>query len=332
MPRTSRPRLFALESGRRRPRQWPRLSVFALLTATAMLTALVVGGFLAWRVWPLTDTSAGIIPQPPPGAQSAAHTHTGGAALAPLWDTAASHQRLPVHAAAALVVDAGTGKVLWEAHPHQKLPIASLTKMMTALIASYAKHQTRPFPVTRAMLGVPGYTVGLRVGQQVTVRGLLAAALVASGNDAANALAVHRAGSVRAFVKLMNAWARKFGLGDTLYSNPSGIYDAGNHSSAWDMADLARRFMQRSDLRAIVRKRLYATGATTGYVSRNRLLWTYRGADGIKTGSTTAAGNCLAAAATRHGRTLIAIELNARGDQFASAARLLDYGFRHGGG
>ena len=97
------------------------------------------------------------------------------------------------------------------------------------------------------------------------------------------------------------------------------------------MADLARRFMQRSDLRAIVRKRLYATGTTTGYVSRNRLLWTYRGADGIKTGSTTAAGNCLAASATQHGRTLIAIELNARGDQFASAARLLNFGFRHGG-
>ena len=331
MPRTSRPRLFAFESGHRRPRQWPRVSVFALLTVTAAATALVVGGFLAWRVWPLTDTSAGVIPQPPPGAPSTSHTHSGAGALPPLWDTAASHRKLPVHASAALVVDAATGKVLWELHPHEKLPIASLTKMMTALIASYAKHPTRPFPVTRAMLGVPGYTVGLRAGQQVTVRGLLAAALVASGNDAANALAVHRAGSVHAFVKLMNRWARKFGLGDTLYSNPSGIYDAGNHSSAWDMADLARRFMQRAGLRAIVSKRLYATGQTTGYVSRNRLLWTYRGADGIKTGSTTAAGNCLAAAASRHGRTLIAVELHARGDQFASAARLLSFGFRHGG-
>ena len=179
------------------------------------------------------------------------------------------------------------------------------------------------------MLGVPGYTIGLRAGQQVSVRKMLAATLVASANDAADVLAVHRAGSVHAFVRLMNDWAHRLGLADTRYSNPSGIYDTGNHSSAWDVADLSRFFLQVPELRSIVRRRLYTTGPTTGYVSRNRLLWTYRGAIGIKTGSTTAAGVCLAAAATRNKRTLVAVILHAHGNAFVSAARLLDFGFRH---
>ncbi|MGN6378823.1 MAG: D-alanyl-D-alanine carboxypeptidase family protein [Gaiellales bacterium] len=331
MPRTSpRPKLFALEPGHRRPRHWPRISIFRLLAVTLLAVALVAGGFLAWRVWPLTHTSAGVISQPPPGAQSTPQARSGQSSLPPLWDTSASRQNLGVRASAAMVVDASSGRVIWELHPHRKLPMASLTKLMTTLIAAHsAAHPNKPFTITPAMLGVPGYTIGLRTGQRVTERGMLAAALVASANDAANALAVHRSGSVHAFVRLMNTWAKRLHLADTRYSNPSGIYDSGNHSTAWDIAELSRRFMAVPSLRSIVARRLYATGQTTGYVSRNRLLWTYKGAIGIKTGSTTAAGNCLAAAAKRHGRTLIAVELHAGGDPFASAARLLTFGFRH---
>jgi serine-type D-Ala-D-Ala carboxypeptidase (penicillin-binding protein 5/6) len=128
----------------------------------------------------------------------------------------------------------------------------------------------------------------------------------------------------------MNAAAGRLGLGDTRYSNPSGIFDSGNHSSAWDVASLTRHVLQRPLLRSLVGRRAYQVGNAV-YVNRNRLLWSYHGAIGVKTGSTTAAGNCLAVAAVRHGRTLVAVLLHARGGQFAAAARLLDWGFRHDG-
>jgi D-alanyl-D-alanine carboxypeptidase (penicillin-binding protein 5/6) len=203
---------------------------------------------------------------------------------------------------------------------------------MTALVAEprSSRGLRRPFAVTQAMVGVPGYTLGLRPGERVTAAHMLAAALIASANDAANVLAVHRAGSLHRFVGTMNAEAARLGLADTHYSNPSGIFDAGNHSSAWDVADLTRRVLERPLLRSLVGRRAYQVGNAV-YVSRNRLLWTYRGAIGVKTGSTTAAGNCLAVAALRRGRTVIAVLLHARGGQFAAAARLLDWGFRHDG-
>lgn len=331
MPRSPRPTLYSLEHGRHRPRNLPRISVPRLIAMCVAAVALVVGGFLAWRVWPLTDTSAGVIPPSAVRGQSTPVTPRGSAPLPALYATQVVHHPLAaVHASAALVVDASTGRVIWELHPHERLPVASLTKLMTALIVMHsAPRLDRPFPVTRDMLGVPGYTIGLHTGQRVTVRQMLGAALVASANDAADVLAVHRAGSLHAFVRLMNHWAHRLGLADTHYSNPSGIYDAGNRSSAWDVAELSRVFMQVPELRSVVRLRLYPTGPTTGYVSRNRLLWAYRGATGIKTGSTTAAGVCLAASATRHRRTLIAVILHAHGDPFAGAARLLDFGFHH---
>ncbi len=301
-----------------------------LVAMSIAATGLAVAGFLAWRVWPLTDTSAGVIPPSAVSSPSTPVAPNGAAPLPALFATAVVDKRLAVHAEAALVVDAATGRVIWELHPHQKLPVASLTKLMTALVVMHsAPRLDRSFPVTHGMLGVPGYTIGLRAGQPVTVRKMLAATLVASANDAADVLAVHRAGSVHAFVRLMNDWAHRLGLADTRYSNPSGIYDTGNHSSAWDVAQLSRLFLQVPELRSIVGRRLYTTGPTTGYVSRNRLLWTYSGAIGIKTGSTTAAGVCLAAAATHHKRTLVAVILHAHGNAFVSAARLLDFGFRH---
>ena len=138
------------------------------------------------------------------------------------------------------MVDRTTGRVLWQMGAHRRLPVASLTKLMTAVVALDGKLNAS-FRVTPAMTGVPGYTLGLRAGDRVTERRMLAAALIASANDAANALAVHRSGSVARFVQRMNAQARELGLDDTHYSNPSGIYDTGNRSSAWDQATLSLR-------------------------------------------------------------------------------------------
>jgi serine-type D-Ala-D-Ala carboxypeptidase (penicillin-binding protein 5/6) len=308
------------------------VSLVRVLLASALVVVAVTGGFLAWRVWPLTDTGAGVIRgAPPPTAPGGGKPGAGPGALPAMEDGFVLHKRFPrISATAGVLVDATTGRVLWERRPHRQLPVGSLTKLMTAVVVMHsAPRLDKPFAVTPAMLGVPGYTIGLHAGQRVTVRQMLGAMLVASANDAADVLAVHRSGSQHAFVALMNTWAHRLGLHDTRYSNPSGIFDAGNHSSAWDVADLSRRFLRRHELRAIVDRKVYPAGAGSSYVSRNLLLWSYRGAIGIKTGSTTAAGDCLAAAATRHGRTLIVVFLHARGDQFRSAAKLLDFGFAH---
>jgi serine-type D-Ala-D-Ala carboxypeptidase (penicillin-binding protein 5/6) len=313
----------------------PRVGLPPLAAVAVVLLAVLAAGsgFVAYRLWPLTDRSAGYI-GPPVASAPAPGGGTKPVApsvLRPMSAAAASRAAIPgVHAVAGIVVDSASGSVLWEHEAHRRLPIASLTKLMTAYLAEPRSTHglRRPFAVTPAMIGVPGYTIGLHVGERVTLEHMLAAALIASANDAANVLAVHRAGSLHAFVAMMNATAGRLGLTDTRYSNPSGIFDAGNRSSAWDVADLTRHALQRPLLRSLVERRAYQVGNVV-YVNRNRLLWTYHGAIGVKTGSTTAAGNCLAVAAVRRGRTLIGVLLNAHGGQFAAAARLLDWGFRH---
>jgi serine-type D-Ala-D-Ala carboxypeptidase (penicillin-binding protein 5/6) len=333
--RPSRPPLYGLEVGRRRRRRRlpglrpPPPAAIALVLVALLATG---SGFVAYRLWPLTDRSAGVI-----AASVGTGSHTGGgsgppvaAPLLPLSAAGAARVHIRgVHARAGVVVDSASGSVLWAHDAHLRLPIASLTKLMTALLAlPQPSSLDRKFVVTPAMVGVPGYTIGLRAGRRVTARQMIAAATIASANDAANVLAVHRSGSVAAFVRAMNAAASRFGLSDTHYSNPSGIFDAGNHSSAWDVADLSRRVLGRPLLRSLVGHKAYQAGVAV-YVNRNRLLWSYPGAIGIKTGSTTAAGNCLAVAAVRGGRTVIGVLLHVRGDEFAAATRLLDWGFRH---
>jgi D-alanyl-D-alanine carboxypeptidase len=298
-----------------------------------VLLAVIAAGsaFVAYRLWPLTDRSAGVIGPPVPRT----HHPQGGSPpaallLRPLTAASRSRVHIPgVRTSAGILVDSASGSVLWGHEVHRRLPIASLTKLMTALLAVPDPRQLdRTFPVTAAMVGVPGYTIPLHTGEKVTPRQMLAGALIASANDAANALAVHTAGSVKRFVARMNAKAGRLGLSDTHYSNPSGIFDHDNRSSAWDVADLSRHVLSKPLLRRLVGERAYQSGNDL-FVSRNRLLWSYHGAIGVKTGSTTAAGNCLAVAAVRHGRTVVGVLLHVRGDEFAAAARLLDWGFRH---
>ena len=330
VPRQRRPTLYAMQSfGRRqRPRRLPPVRPLAAIAVVVVSALLATTAFVVHRLWPLTDRAAGAIDAPELTAPAGGGPgSTPSVELVP-GDPAGTPKR--VRARAAIVVDRMTGRVLWQKAAHRPLPIASLTKMMTALVAAGGRLDA-PFQVTRAMTGLPGYTLGLRAGQRVTERRMLAAALIASANDAANALAVHDSGSVARFVVGMNARARALGLSDTHYSNPSGIYDAGNRSSAWDQATLSLRLLDQPLLRRMVAAKSYTAGPTSSYVSRNTLLWDYRGAIGIKTGQTTAAGNCIAAAARRKGRSVVVVLLHVEGDEFATAGRLLDWGFRHAG-
>jgi len=330
VPRQRRPTLYAMQSfGRRqRPRRLPPLRPLAVVAVVVTSALLATAAFVTHRLWPLTDRAAGAIDAPGLTAPSG-----GGPGAAPKVElVAGAPAGHPKHvpARAAIVVDRTTGRVLWQKGAHRPLPIASLTKLMTALVAADRK-PGGAFVVTPAMTGVPGYTLGLKAGDRVTERRMLAAALIASANDAANALAVHRSGSIARFVRRMNAEARTLGLHDTHYSNPSGIFDTANNSSAWDQATISLRVLEQPLLRRMVGSKSYTASPTASYVSRNTLLWDYRGAIGIKTGQTTAAGNCIAAAARRKDRSIVVVLLHVDGDEFATAARLLDWGFRHAG-
>ena len=319
-----------MQAGPRRHRRPPRVSALWAAVGIAVLLAASVLGLVMWRMLPLLDRGAGVIP---PSALTGVPPPSGGDGgvkeIAPLRAAGASHRPVAgVDAPAAIVVDAGSGRVLWARHPHARRPVASLTKLMTALLVERAGRLSKRFAITAPMTGELGYTIGLRVGQRVSVRDMLAATLIGSANDAADALAVRRAGSLAAFVKLMNREARRLRLSDTHFSNPSGIIDTGNASSAWDVADLARRVLARPALRRLVGLKVYTPHGGDDYVSRNQLLWTYPGAIGVKTGSTDLAGDCLAAAARRDGHTLIVVVLGATGDEFGQGSRLLDWGFR----
>ncbi|HVI20290.1 MAG TPA: hypothetical protein VM712_18065, partial [Gaiellales bacterium] len=229
---TRRPPLYSMQAGPRRRRRLPAVSPLRAVLVIALVVLVAAAAVVVWRVLPLTDRSAGVIP---PSALTGVVPQTPGngtgAVTSPLRAAGASTRALPgVHVAAGIVVDAGSGRVLWSHRSHAHRPIASLTKLMTALLSERGGIN-RHFVVTPAMTGETGYTIGLHAGSKVSVHDMLAAMLIASANDAADALAVHTAGSVKAFVRRMNHEARKLKLSDTHYSNPSGIVDAGNHSS-----------------------------------------------------------------------------------------------------
>jgi serine-type D-Ala-D-Ala carboxypeptidase (penicillin-binding protein 5/6) len=233
---------------------------------------------------------------------------------------------------AALLFDLGTGRILWAIDPTQRLPIASLTKMMTALLVVTSQPTQAHALVTHRAVNAAGSKIGvLPVGKYVPLRTLLYGLLLPSGNDAAVALAERVAGSVPRFVLRMNEQARKLGLGCTHYVSPDGIEDA-NVSCAADLATLARLDLRQPRIAAVA-----ATASTVqplpikgGHVwlyNNNPLLhFGYPGAIGLKTGETEAAGRCLVGVARRDGVTLGVVLLGSP-ELGRQAEALLDAGF-----
>lgn len=311
---------------RGRPRGRARAAALVLAALAAGTAAVVVLR---------THSSARATPaaQSAPAPMTAAPAPKRAQPEALLWTRgpAASPGRR-VSARAAIVVDAGSGRVLWARHAHKRLPVASTTKIMTALLAL---RRLRPDAVVRvapAATRVPLVKEGLRPRERVRAWKLFYGLLLYSGNDDAAALALATAGTRGAFVAQMNAEARALGLRDSHFSTPSGVIDAGNYSSAWDLGALTRVALREPRFRAIVRRRIArirwsAPTYEKVYVNKNPLIGTYRGADGVKTGWTTLAGHCLVASATRGGRTVVAIVLH-DANAPADARRLLDLGFR----
>jgi D-alanyl-D-alanine carboxypeptidase (penicillin-binding protein 5/6) len=236
---------------------------------------------------------------------------------------------------AGLLFDLNTGRVLWRRNPTRVLPIASLTKMMTALLVAERVPREGRVRITPETLRYRGSGVGLLPrGKLIGVQTMLHGLLLVSGNDAAIALAQRAAGgSERRFVRMMNQRAHAMGLACTRFSTPSGIRDAGNHSCAGDLAALARAVLRTPRLARIVRRRAAVLrfpikGGKLYLYNTNPLLREgYRGTTGVKTGYTVAAGRCLVVTAQRGANRLGVVLLHSP-DPGRQARRLLDLGFR----
>jgi D-alanyl-D-alanine carboxypeptidase len=234
---------------------------------------------------------------------------------------------------AGLLFDLDSGEVLWRHNPTRRLPIASLTKMMTALVVAGRLGAAERVRVPREALHYRGSGMGvLRAGKATRVETLLHGLLLPSGNDAAIALAVRTSGSQRAFVARMNAEARRMGLTCTRFASPSGIVDRGNRACAADLAVLGRAVLDRPRLARIVARRravlpFAIKGGRIHLTNHNPLLrGGYPGTLGIKTGYTRAAGRCIVAAARRGGRRLGVVLLHSA-DPGRQARKLLGRGF-----
>jgi len=233
--------------------------------------------------------------------------------------------------AAAILVDENSGRVLWALHPHERRHVASTTKIMTALLALRALRPREIVTVDKSVPRVPLVREGLRAGERVQAWKLFYSLLLYSGNDDALALAIATAGDKWSFVRDMNAEAKRLGLHDTHFVSPSGVVDVDNYSSAWDLAALTRVALRNERFRQIVHTRVKhvkwsAPTYAKIYINNNRLLGTYRGANGVKTGYTHKSGPCLVASATRGKVSLIAVVLGSP-DMYGDASRLLDFGF-----
>jgi serine-type D-Ala-D-Ala carboxypeptidase (penicillin-binding protein 5/6) len=250
----------------------------------------------------------------------------------PLSGVDAFHAELRRPPRAALVFDLDSGDVLWRRRPVRVLPIASLTKIMTALVVVQEAKADEPVRITPAALNYSGSGVGmLPKGKRVRLETLMNGLLLVSGNDAAIALAVHVSGSERRFVRLMNRRAREWGLTCTRFASSHGL-EAGNRSCTRDLAVLTRMAMSERRIRRIARRRQVAfkfpiKGGKLYLTGHNPLLRLgYPGAVGLKTGYTSEAGRCFVGVARRGGRRMGVVLLNSR-DPSRQAPVLLDKAF-----
>ncbi|NLO21492.1 MAG: D-alanyl-D-alanine carboxypeptidase [Syntrophomonadaceae bacterium] len=241
-------------------------------------------------------------------------------------------QARPYHSSSNVcLLDADSGQIIYSQKAGEIRPVASTTKIMTAILSvEYAELDDRVEVSSRAD-HTPEYTIGLKEGQKLPVSELLKAALVKSSNDAAVALAEHVAGNERLFSHLMSKKAFIIGAVNTHFINASGLPADEHWSTAYDLAVMGRYLLQKKYIKDLVASRQVefkhpAYQQEITLTNTNSLLQSYNGANGIKTGTTNAAGKCLVASAKRDSRQLIAVALNSH-DRNGDCSRLLNYGY-----
>lgn len=231
---------------------------------------------------------------------------------------------------AAILIEHDGCSVLYEKNADAILPMASTTKIMTALTVLEYFTPDAKMTVPRESVGVEGTSACLEDGEVYSLQELLYALLLQSANDAASAIAINTAGSEEGFAILMNRKARSMGLYNTQFKNPHGLPAEGHYTTAKELAIIASEALKNETIAATVatkNARIESESGKIGYFrNHNKLLSAYNGANGVKTGYTKSSGRCLVSSATRNGKTLIAVTLHSH-DDWQEHTAMLDYGF-----
>ncbi len=236
-----------------------------------------------------------------------------------------------VSAHSAILIEADSGKVIFEKNADERRHMASTTKIMTALVAIENADVGKTVSVSADAIGIEGSSVYLYEDEKLTLEDLLYAMLLESANDAAAAIAIEVGGSIEGFADMMNKKAAELGLKNTHFENPHGLDGESHYTTARELAIIAREAMSNNDLRSIVstHKKTIPLNESEGVrllINHNKMLKGYEGAIGVKTGFTKKSGRCLVSAAERDGVELICVTLNAP-DDWRDHTALLDYGF-----
>lgn len=248
--------------------------------------------------------------------------------LSPLT-VAANGADLRLSAESAVIMASDTGEIIFEKNAYQKRPMASTTKIMTALVVIEACDLEKSFSVSAEAVGAEGTSAYLSKNDTLTFESALIALLLQSANDAANALAIEVGDSIEGFAALMNEKAKEIGLEDTCFKNPSGLPADGHYTTANDLALLASVCLRNSDFSRIVsmkRATVMINGESRTFVNHNKLLTLYEGANGVKTGFTKESGRCLVGSCERDGVNLLTVTLDAS-DDWNDHRKMFDYGF-----
>lgn len=238
---------------------------------------------------------------------------------------------LSVSAEYACVIDAGSGRILYEKNAHKTHSMASTTKIMTAYVALLNTSPDEIVTVSEKSAGVEGSSMYLKSGEKLPMHDLLYGLMLSSGNDAAVAIAEHAAKSVDGFCKLMNDAAKKIGANNTIFKNPNGLDAEGHYTTAYDLAKITRAALKNPDFLKIVQtKSCKLTGSDTVperyLTNHNKLLRMYPGCIGVKTGYTKKTGRCLVSAAEKDNMRVICVTLSAP-DDWNDHKNMLDYAF-----
>jgi D-alanyl-D-alanine carboxypeptidase (penicillin-binding protein 5/6) len=240
---------------------------------------------------------------------------------------------LKLSAKSAVLMERDSGRVLYMDNCHDLQEMASTTKIMTGILAIEKGNLEGTVKVGKNASGIEGSSIWLSAGEELKLRDLLYGLMLASGNDAAVAIAEHIGGSVQNFVQMMNDKAGEIGAKNTHFANPNGLPSESHYTTAYDLALIACYAMRNPDFSRIVATK-YKTIPWEGHEydrvvkNKNKILWQYEGGNGVKTGYTKNAGKCLVAGAERDGMQLIAVVLD-DGNMFKDCMSLLDYGFEN---
>lgn len=249
-----------------------------------------------------------------------------------------TEEKFEVTAESAIAIDLNSGKILYEKGTEIRRPIASLTKLMTGLIIAKEEYPQTILEVSQNAAGTEGSTIFLNAGEQISIKDLTYGMMIASGNDAATALAEYNAGSTQNFVKKMNAYAEKLGLENTHYSNPMGFDTSDNYSTARDLALLSLYVLQNDFLTTPANLEKYEIESRSGilheFVTTNQLLNKELDLidvkiEGLKTGTTPEAGQCLISVArNKKDHAVLTVVLGSK-DRFQDTQSLIEWVYRH---